>query len=127
MVKRPETVVVVEPVYRSISRGNDGLVPVHPYHLFGTETQLSVRIRHESEQRNMQAVLGSIVVSISACHAEDPGSIPGRGVSFYQFWPFSSHILPFFNKLKIITTHKHVFLFGSHVRSCDSHVMFKPL
>ena len=25
------------------------------------------------------AVLGSIVVSISACHAEDPGSIPGRG------------------------------------------------
>ena len=23
--------------------------------------------------------LGSIVVSISACHAEDPGSIPGRG------------------------------------------------
>ena len=25
---------------------------------------------------------GSIVVSISACHAEDPGSIPGRGVLF---------------------------------------------
>ena len=24
----------------------------------------------------------SIVVSISACHAEDPGSIPGGGVSF---------------------------------------------
>jgi hypothetical protein len=23
---------------------------------------------------------GSIVVSISACHAEDPGSIPGRGI-----------------------------------------------
>ena len=23
----------------------------------------------------------SIVVSISACHAEDPGSIPGRGIS----------------------------------------------
>ena len=23
---------------------------------------------------------GSIVVSISACHADDPGSIPGRGV-----------------------------------------------
>ena len=22
----------------------------------------------------------SIVVSISACHAEDPGSIPGRGI-----------------------------------------------
>ena len=24
---------------------------------------------------------GSIVVSISACHAEDPGSIPDRGVA----------------------------------------------
>ena len=29
-------------------------------------------------------IRGSIVVSISACHAEDPGSIPGRGV-FAQF------------------------------------------
>ena len=28
----------------------------------------------------MEQVRGSIVVSISACHAEDPGSIPGRGV-----------------------------------------------
>ena len=27
----------------------------------------------------------SIVVSISACHAEDPGSIPGRGASFCIF------------------------------------------
>ena len=25
-------------------------------------------------------IRGSIVVSISACHADDPGSIPGRGV-----------------------------------------------
>ena len=29
---------------------------------------------------NIDQVRGSIVVSISACHAEDPGSIPGRGV-----------------------------------------------
>ena len=29
----------------------------------------------------LQQVRGSIVVSISACHAEDPGSIPGRGVA----------------------------------------------
>ena len=28
-------------------------------------------------------IRGSIVVSISACHAEDPGSIPGRGVSLF--------------------------------------------
>ena len=32
-----------------------------------------------SAKRCLQ-VRGSIVVSISACHAEDPGSIPGRGV-----------------------------------------------
>ena len=25
----------------------------------------------------------SIVVSISACHADDPGSIPGRGVFYF--------------------------------------------
>ena len=31
-------------------------------------------------------VLGSIVVSISACHAEDPGSIPGRGVQIFFFF-----------------------------------------
>ena len=31
----------------------------------------------------VHVVLGSIVVSISACHAEDPGSIPGRGVHFF--------------------------------------------
>ena len=30
-------------------------------------------------------IRGSIVVSISACHAEDPGSIPGRGVFFCSF------------------------------------------
>ena len=29
----------------------------------------------------------SIVVSISACHADDPGSIPGRGVYFARFRP----------------------------------------
>ena len=28
-------------------------------------------------------LLDSIVVSISACHVEDPGSIPGRGENFY--------------------------------------------
>ena len=34
-------------------------------------------------------ILGSIVVSISACHAEDPGSIPGRGVLFLFSFFFS--------------------------------------
>ena len=38
------------------------------------------------QQGTQQAVLGSIVVSISACHAEDPGSIPGRGASFFTFF-----------------------------------------
>ena len=31
-------------------------------------------------------VRGSVVVSISACHAEDPGSIPGRGISTHIVW-----------------------------------------
>ena len=31
-----------------------------------------------------QQVRDSIVVSISACHAEDPGAIPGRGVSVHH-------------------------------------------
>ena len=30
-------------------------------------------------------ILGSIVVSIRACHVRDPGSIPGRGVTFCPF------------------------------------------
>ena len=39
---------------------------------------------------DVQPVLGSIVVSISACHAEDPGSIPGRGGYFLHFLLFFS-------------------------------------
>ena len=31
-------------------------------------------------------IRGSIVVSISGCHVEDPGSIPGRGVCVYLVW-----------------------------------------
>ena len=30
---------------------------------------------------DIDKIRDSIVVSISACHAEDPGSIPGRGIS----------------------------------------------
>ena len=38
---------------------------------------------------NVCVVLGSIVVSISACHAEDPGSIPGRGVQYFFFFSWA--------------------------------------
>ncbi|KRZ54635.1 hypothetical protein T02_6019 [Trichinella nativa] len=31
--------------------------------------------------RKSYKILGSIVVSIPACHAGDPGSIPGRGTT----------------------------------------------
>ena len=48
-------------------------------------------MRNETKQ---QAVLGSIVVSILACHARDPGSIPGRGAFLffllYLFQRFSA-------------------------------------
>ena len=45
-------------------------------------------------------IRGSIVVSISACHAEDPGSIPGRGVlkfatqNYFQCYPYHNGINP---------------------------------
>ena len=38
-----------------------------------------LRFVNENRSFNIQ-IRGSIVVSISACHADDPGSIPGRGV-----------------------------------------------
>ena len=31
------------------------------------------------------SILDSLVVRISACHVEGPGSIPGRGVQLFQF------------------------------------------
>ena len=43
---------------------------------FYVEIAIGVLSRHRH-------VLGSIVVSISACHVEDPGSIPGRGDFFF--------------------------------------------
>jgi hypothetical protein len=39
---------------------------------------------------NQQAIPCSIVVSIPACHAGDPGSIPGGGATFFPL--FSSAI-----------------------------------
>jgi hypothetical protein len=36
-------------------------------------------------------LLDSIVVSISACHADDPGSIPGRGVDFWCLYFVALH------------------------------------
>ena len=41
----------------------------------------------------VSAILDSIVVSISACHAEDPGSIPGRGGGYFFFLFFAQSIL----------------------------------
>ena len=46
----------------------------------GGTCQNTLGPRHRSQVR------GSIVVSISACHAEDPGSIPGRGISTRPLW-----------------------------------------
>ena len=38
----------------------------------------------------------SIVVSISACHADDPGSIPGRGILLVLIWNHSVLLKPIF-------------------------------
>jgi hypothetical protein len=43
----------------------------------------------QPDLKHQISFLGSIVVSISACHVEDPGSIPGRGGFFFA--PF--HII----------------------------------
>ena len=40
---------------------------------------------------SISQIRGSIVVSISACHAEGPGSIPGRGGPRALRWPGSPH------------------------------------
>ena len=50
-----------------------------------------------------QSILGSIVVSISACHAEDPGSIPGRGVHFF----FCFSLLSFYSKYSRVKARVH--------------------
>ena len=42
--------------------------------------------RQQSTRVSLSNVRGSIVVSISACHAEDPGSIPGRGDLLLFVW-----------------------------------------
>ena len=40
-----------------------------------------------------QQILDSLVVRISACHVEGPGSIPGRGGKlFQQFWILARQI-----------------------------------
>ena len=39
------------------------------------------------DRENTEHILNSIVVSIPACHAGDPGSSPGRG-DFFYFLPF---------------------------------------
>ena len=47
------------------------------------------RIRTEKscqEEVAHMSVLDSLVVRISACHVEGPGSIPGRGVFFLEFY-----------------------------------------
>ena len=45
---------------------------------------------------NLLTILDSLVVRISACHVEGPGSIPGRGGKFFpHFW----HTSIKFNKL----------------------------
>jgi hypothetical protein len=45
----------------------------------------------------------SIVVSISACHADDPGSIPGRGVFFSPLF-IQSHFKLSHNRQNITLT-----------------------
>ena len=66
-----------------------------------------------SQILNCRAIRCSIVVSISACHAEDPGSIPGGGVLLLLLFSFfSSHV----RSLHLCSSH----LCSSHL--CSSHL-----
>ena len=47
-----------------------------------------------------ERIRDSIVVSIPACHAGDPGSIPGRG-AFFFFGTFNHLIKYLFNNFNI--------------------------
>lgn len=62
-----------------------------------------------------QAILDSIEVSIPACHAGDPGSIPGRGVNY--FLPYSHNLDEIFITLTIFNqyTRDNVFEFNQIV------------
>ena len=53
---------------------NTSSLPAIPLHLFGGPLRMC-------SHRVITNLRCSIVVSISACHAEDPGSIPGRGAA----------------------------------------------
>ena len=45
---------------------------------------VQLKIQQNCMQKSFtQAILDSIEVSIPACHAGDPGSIPGRGVTIF--------------------------------------------
>ena len=46
----------------------------------------------ESDPYECCIIRGSIVVSIPACHAGDPGSIPGSGVSFFYYFFFGAGV-----------------------------------
>ena len=42
-VKGPEAMVIEEAVYYPFPRGDDGLIPMHAYHLFRLKAELTVR------------------------------------------------------------------------------------
>jgi hypothetical protein len=50
------------------------------------DAKFSIIMRQGSTSDNSLKIRDSIVVSISACHAEDPGSIPGRGTLSWRPW-----------------------------------------
>ena len=57
---------------------------VFGYHVRLTRGRSGVRSSPESKKRIIHLIIrGSIVASILACHARDPGSIPGCGGKYF--------------------------------------------
>ena len=69
-----KTKQVQEPERRGRGRRREGEKKINNIEIIST-----YRNCHEAICEPQVQIRGSIVVSISACHAEDPGSIPGRG------------------------------------------------
>ena len=68
---------------QSVEHETRGFEPHVGRYDFGLQLIRAVSFQVQDEVVSSRVhVLGSILVSIPACHAGDPGSIPGRGVIY---------------------------------------------
>ncbi|KAF8099827.1 hypothetical protein N665_0237s0078 [Sinapis alba] len=89
LMKEKKGHTYLRPAMRSMS--SEGTISCCKYEnnkVFSEKFQ-KVKIKREGNREKRRE---TIVVSIPACHAGDPGSIPGNGVYFFAFIVFLSPI-----------------------------------